>query len=477
MKKLFLVFLLLLVGCNSAQSRRLTQENLAAYPWQFVTPMPHGRYGHDAVYASANGKIYVMGGLVFKVAKGFKKDSKFNSWLVAKYNNGRYSNLAYDLKSNQWEYMSCVPGWRSGFTKYDPNTDQWNEYEDLLDKYSEEEILKMSRPIDPKNKPLKLYDTDLWRQGNGLAIALTGNQIFWTGGQSFGGSTENNVLSYDLITDKWPKKIHKNVLNSSAPKPFWEYDQREMYQTDIPPMQEPRRDHRAVTTSDGKIYVLGGWHKEKAVNKWGDIYDTGKDIVSKTMESYDPKTNKWEYKKPLSRERMLFAVVAGKDDKIHVFGGVAGFALDKQVPILNTVEVYDPKTDSWLFRKPMPVKLSGHCAVLAADNKIYIMGGTDLFDGPSLYTVFIYDPEKDSWEKGPDMILPRASLSAAATPDGKIYAIGGTDVEAYKDKAQWQHLTNLISADELGDYNGKVQDSVEVLDIYKWKKSRDGEKK
>lgn len=149
---------------------------------------------------------------------------------------------------------------------------------------------------------------------------------------------------------------------------------------------------------------------------------------------------------------------------------------ESQTPILNTVEVYDLKTDTWSFRKPMPVKLSGHCAVLAADGKIYIMGGAEVFEKPSS-SVYIYDPDKDTWEKGPDMILPRDVLAAATTPDGKIYAIGGTDVEAYEDKAQWRHLVDLFSSAELGDYNGKVQDSVEVLDIYKWRKSQSRENK
>jgi hypothetical protein len=60
-----------------------------------------------------------------------------------------------------------------------------------------------------------------------------------------------------------------------------------------------------------------------------------------------------------------------------------------------------------------------------------------------------------------------------ATPDGKIYAIGGTDVGAYKNKALWTHLAELIPNDELKDYAGKVQDTVEVLDIYKCRKTKD----
>ena len=60
------------------------------------------------------------------------------------------------------------------------------------------------------------------------------------------------------------------------------------------------------------------------------------------------------------------------------------------------------------------------------------------------------------------MNLPRAVLAAVATPDGKIYAIGGTDVGAYENKAK----LNKLLPGKFEFYTGKVQDSVEVLDIF-----------
>ena len=477
MKKYLLVSLLLLISCGNAQSRKLAQQNLATYPWQFVTPMPHGRYGHDAVFAPS-GKIYVMGGLVFKVAKGYKKDNKFNSWLIDKFNDGRYSNLAYDPKTNQWEYVTSIPGIGHDdyVTFYYPDEDKWSEKQGSIRNLTEEERIKLCQPFEKGKKLTKIYETDFIRQGNGVAIAaLKNDMLLWLGGGDFLGDIANIALPYSLKEDKWPGLVRKEYkfIPGVVAKTIYEKDQREMYQTDIPPMFEPRRDHCAVATADGKIYVLGGWRKEKiGVNPEKGTYLKKVEIVSKTMECYDPTTNKWEYKKPLSRERMVFAAVIGKDDKIYVFGGTAGISNDRSTPILNTVEVYDPKNDSWSFRKPMPTPRFDHAAVLAADGRIYIIGGAEAY-GHISSAVHIYDPLTDGWERGPDMILPRAALAAVATPDGKIYAIGGTDVDAYKDKAQWRRLANLISADELGDYNGKVQDTVEVLDIDKWKKSEE----
>ncbi|MBU4268367.1 MAG: hypothetical protein KJ808_05910 [Acidobacteria bacterium] len=464
MKKFFLFGLFLLVACDSAQTHQKAEETYSKYPWQFTAPMPHGRYGHDAVYAS-NGKIYVMGGQAFKVAKGFAKDKEFDSWLIKKFNNGRYSNLAYDIKKNEWEFMTSIPGRVNEFIVFfDPNEDKWSERRGSVKFLTEDEKIKMNEPRRIGLKPFKVYGTNLERQGNGVALSLSNRDfILWTGGQSYISDVEDFVLPYFIQSDSWPKATQKEMDGGSWLKTF--------YDTNIPPMQEPRRNHQAVTTSDGKIYVLGGWRKEKiGVDPIKHTYLKKIDVVSKTMECYDPMTNKWEYKKPLGRVRMVFAAVAGKDDKIYVFGGAAGMSDDRKTPILDTVEVYDPKTDSWSLRKPMPTARFDHAAVLAADGRIYVMGGAEAYDEISS-AVLIFDPATDRWEHGPDMILSRAALAAAATPDGKIYAIGGTDVGAYKNKANWQHLTSLVPKDELRGYEGKVLDSVEVLDIYKWKKN------
>ncbi len=464
MTSLLIIFLLLLSSCNNAQTQRETEQHYADYPWQFTTPMPHGRYGHDAVYA-ANGKIYVMGGLVYTVTQGFKKAKGLDGWMIGHFNNGRYSNLAYDINNNLWEYMTAIPNrlFLDKFLLYDPNNDSWKYVLGSVKKLTQNDLDKLTKQAG--KKPLKIHETNLERQGNGVAIANFSNGLIcWLGGQSFAGEVEKTVLPYNFKQDTWPEPVKKEMDGGS-----WV---QTLYNTNIPPMQEPRRDHRAVTTSDGKIYVLGGWRREKTgVNLEKGTYNEMVNVVSKTMECYDPEPNKWEYKKPLSCERMSFAAVAGNDNKIYIFGGAAGMETQPKTPILNTVEVYDPKSDSWSFRKSMPVKRSGHCAVLATDGKIYVLGGSEVPDLP-LNTVFIYDPEKDIWEKGPDMILPRDVFAAVSTPDGKIYAIGGTDVDAYENKALWKHLAELVPNDELGDYTGKVQDTVEVLDIYKWRKSK-----
>jgi hypothetical protein len=90
------------------------------------------------------------------------------------------------------------------------------------------------------------------------------------------------------------------------------------------------------------------------------------------------------------------------------------------------------------------------------------MGGVAKYKGPPLNEVFAYDPGEDSWEKGPDMLMPRGTPAAVATPDGKIYVTGGTDVGAYEGRRK----LNYFLPKSLEAYTGKVQDTVEVLDIF-----------
>ena len=90
------------------------------------------------------------------------------------------------------------------------------------------------------------------------------------------------------------------------------------------------------------------------------------------------------------------------------------------------------------------------------------MGGVATFKGPPLNDMYAYDPANDSWEKGPTMQYPRASPAAVATPDGKIYVTGGTDLGAYERRRK----LNFFLPDSLEMYTGKVQDTVEVLDIF-----------
>lgn len=421
--------------------------------WKYVASMPNARYGHDAVLGK-DGNIYVMGGQVY------------NNELIRKYNHGEFSNLVYEPGINTWTILEPVPGWVITGDLYDvldPETHEWLRVQKLSNK---ENYYKITHPQDRKGQELAISPennfrtANMQRQGDGVAISLgKDGRIYWIGGNGmWGGFGENIVLPYDPVKREWPVVTSERVNYSP-----YSYGDETVYHTEVPPMNDRRIDHEAVVTSDGKIFVMGGRYEQVKEVVRNQKEGTGEIIALDSIECYDPTTNKWEFRKPMPHKRFLFAAVVGADDKIYVFGG--GDVYDKNTKsrkIYDTTEVYDPKTDTWSYRAPMPERRFAHAGVLAADGKIYILGGSlGQNDSPPLKDVFIYDPVKDSWQKGPSMLLPRASLAAVATPEGKIYAIGGTDAGAYRLK----QTINYFLPTKKQAYDGKVQETVEVFDI------------
>jgi N-acetylneuraminic acid mutarotase len=180
-----------------------------------------------------------------------------------------------------------------------------------------------------------------------------------------------------------------------------------------------------VAEVDGKIYAIGGLLSEE--------------VALSNVEVYDPVTNTWMEKTPMPTARFCMgcAVVNGK---IYLIGGSTG---STAFDVLATVEVYDPVTDTWDTTKtPMPTRRA-HISASAVKGKIYVMGGTK--QGGAVYTglntVEVYDPATDTWETKISMPTSRFGLSTSVL-DEKIYAIGGR---------RYPEQPNIVSIVEMYD--------------------------
>ena len=185
------------------------------------------------------------------------------------------------------------------------------------------------------------------------------------------------------------------------------------------------RSSATAAVVDGKIYVLAGY--------------VGKDNrhvnlkVLKVVERYDPQTDTWVRKQDMSRRRAAFGigVIAGK---IYVIGGNVD-PRDKKPEDpgrVDLVEVYDPATDTWAKRADMPTRRDGVRAAVIRDT-LYAIGGSgwphDGQGGPALATIEAYHPKTNRWRKKPDMPNLRWLFSTVVV-DEKIYLIGGTDLQS-----------------------------------------------
>ena len=108
-------------------------------------------------------------------------------------------------------------------------------------------------------------------------------------------------------------------------------------------------------------------------------------------------------------------------DKIYIMGG-----LDETDKPLDTVEVYDVKSDKWSTAAPLPIPLD-HSGADVLDQKIYLAGGKGI-DSKTSGRLFIYDPITDKWQEGKPMPTARYALTVDFV-DGILFAVGGKNKE------------------------------------------------
>ncbi|MEX2206808.1 MAG: hypothetical protein WEF50_11325 [Myxococcota bacterium] len=221
-----------------------------------------------------------------------------------------------------------------------------------------------------------------------------------------------------------------------------------------------------ATAPDGKMYLVGGQGKRK--------YGEGKQKsrVLGTVEIYDPSTEHWSEGSSMKVPRQQFGAAFGADGKLYVFGGCAcegstaylvgdeeskrhalaeGEAMKH--PVTRT-EVYDPATNSWSDRAPIPTPRMSLSAAAGRDGRIYVIGGQPRWGGDPLDVVEVYEPTTDTWSNGPPLRIGRQAHASAVTADGRIWVIGGVGADP-----EFGDIWRFLRGE-----GGGPQRTVEVLD-------------
>ena len=192
-----------------------------------------------------------------------------------------------------------------------------------------------------KGAPFPEPDEELYGvPANGKLYVFGG----WDGGKARGAAYE-----YDPATDKWTKK-------TSMPRPA---------------------HHAALAAANGKIYVIGGFvpPKDTAIPVGGAW-----EPIDNAWE-YDIASDSWKSLPPLPGKRGS-AIAAEVGGKIYVIGGATTmegskdpfFSFFGPSRVLGTNEVYDPATNKWESRAPMSVPRN-HAFSGVVNGKIYVIGG------------------------------------------------------------------------------------------------------
>ena len=127
---------------------------------------------------------------------------------------------------------------------------------------------------------------------------------------------------------------------------------------EVAPMRKARSGLAAGMVG-GKLYALGGY-------EYPDTLDT--------VEVYDPATNTWAAVAPMPTSRYSLAAGVVQGRKLYALGGSGSGGSGGSDKALDTVEVYDPDTDTWAAVAPMPTARDGLAAAVV-NGKPYALGG------------------------------------------------------------------------------------------------------
>ncbi|XP_004407396.1 PREDICTED: kelch-like protein 1 isoform X1 [Odobenus rosmarus divergens] len=238
---------------------------------------------------------------------------------------------------------------------------------------------------------IEKYDlrTNLWIQAgmmNGrrlqFGVAVIDDKLFVIGGRD-GLKTLNTVECYNPKTKTW---------------------------TVLPPMSTHRHG-LGVTVLEGPIYAVGGHDGWSYLN---------------TVERWDPQSQQWTFVASMSIARSTVGVAA-LNGKLYSVGGRDGSSC------LSSMEYYDPHTNKWNVCAPM-CKRRGGVGVATCDGFLYAVGG---HDAPAsnhcsrlLDYVERYDPKTDTWTMVAPLSMPRDAVGVCLLGD-RLYAVGGYDGQTY----------------------------------------------
>lgn len=279
--------------------------------------------------------------------------------------------------------------------------------------------------------------TGVWRTRSslpqsqfGFGATVANGKVYAIGGYQGGPNFLNSNYEYDPLTDSWvsraPMPTNRTQLavvsvnneiyaiggsasySGGALSTNEEFDPASNSWTTKAPMPTPRNWISAAAVND-KIYVIDGSDNSGGIFSNNQVYDTVTDTW--TTKTPDPQT----------RLACGIGVVNGK---IFLIGGwVRPGSPPGQPTTLN--EEYDPQTDTWTTKAPMPTARNG-LAVAVVNNKIYAIGGATDWNPwtNNLNVVEEYDPATDTWTTVQPMPTSRSLLSAASVGNN-VYAIGG----------------------------------------------------
>ncbi len=228
---------------------------------------------------------------------------------------------------------------------------------------------------------------------NHSAVRLTDGRVLVTGGlqQSIisGGWVRTAVLGgtqiYDPVTDRW---------------------------TSTRTLATPRYDASAVTLTDGRVLIAGGFNGAAGGEQ-------------KTTELYTPRTGKWTAGPTMTYQRTDNLAIRLADGRVLIAGQKNVAVEGDAVP---TGELFNPSTNTWTATGPTGVSSgagSPQAALLPDGRVITTLGMSSLSSGP-ITGPDIYTPSTNTWSRLPAPPIALGNgVKIALLPNGHVLFAGG----------------------------------------------------
>ena len=188
-------------------------------------------------------------------------------------------------------------------------------------------------------------------------------------------------------------------------------------------LNHPRVEGATVTKLlDGRVLVVGGW----AYTQLGPDITASTTTDLRLAEVYDPGTKTWSYVGSLNIGRTFHQatlIVGGANNgKVVITGGYTASGVGFFGTPTNTVELFDPGTNTFSTLGTMPTAEAGHITMSACDGKLISIGG------PGSNAVSVWDPNTDTWESKTPLSYTRTqNLRATMLSNEKVLVYNGED--------------------------------------------------
>ena len=267
------------------------------------------------------------------------------------------------------------------------------------------------------------------------ATLLPDGKVLVAGGRN--SAVLNSTELYDTVTRTWSRT---GSLNRS------------------------RTLHTAVLLPNGKVLVTGGFTSSGPPD-FGITY---------TAELYDPVSGTWSYAADLDRQpRAWCGATLLENGKALFMGGWVG------LDVTTSCKLYDPVTAKWSHTGSLEKGSYGHTAMLLADGKVLVVGGSDADDlASTLLRTEIFDPVTERWSLAGNV---EAGVYHTSTllPDGTALIAGGYTsgphsfpfTTLYEPKSGlWRSSANLIAARDSHTATLLADGTVLIAGGYDWRR-------